>query len=165
MIRKLVTGTLAAMICTGVSTGISTGSAVAQTVAATDPASVVKSLQGAGYKAELGKDSTGDPLISSSSSGTGFAVYFYGCTKNIACKTVQFSASYENSTPPATLARINEWNREKRWGQAYLTDNDTLRVQMDIDLEQGGMSNALFVDNLEYWVATMAEFEKFVLAK
>ncbi|CAN5308228.1 hypothetical protein BH09PSE3_BH09PSE3_09300 [soil metagenome] len=139
--------------------------AQAQLVSATTPATIVRALQGAGYKADLGKDSTGDPVISSSSSGTGFAIYFYGCAKSVACKTVQFSASYENVTPPATLARINEWNRDKRWGQAYLTDADTLRVQMDVDLEQGGMSNALFVDNLEYWVTTMAAFEKFIAGK
>src|ERR1700712_5923991 len=82
--------------------------AQAQLVSAATPPSVVRSLQGAGYKAELSKDSAGDPLISSSSSGTGFAVYFYGCAKNVACKTVQFSASYENTKPPVALSRINK---------------------------------------------------------
>lgn len=157
MIRTICMAALAATAAVG--------PAKAQLVSAADSGSIVKALQGAGYKAELSKDGTGDPVISSSSSGTGFAVYFYGCTKNVACKTVQFSVSYENKEPPATLARINEWNRDRRWGQAYLTDAGALRVQMDVDLEQGGMSNALFVDNLEYWVATMATFEKFISEK
>jgi hypothetical protein len=148
-----------------VMTTASVGSAQAQLVSAADTGSIVRAIQGAGYKAELGKDGTGDPLISSSSSGVAFAIYFYGCTKNVACKTVQFSVSYENKEPPATLERINDWNRDRRWGQAYLTEAGALRVQMDVDLEQGGMSNALFVDNLEYWVATMATFEKFVAEK
>lgn len=137
--------------------------ALAQQVAATNPTAIVHALQTAGYKAELGKDGTGDPLISSSSSGTSFAVYFYGCTKNTACKTIQFSASYAGGT--TSLARINEWNATKRWGQGYMTDSGAARVQMDVDLEQGGMSNALFIDNLEYWLATMTAFEKFIAAQ
>jgi hypothetical protein len=140
-----------------------TGVARAEQVVATNPATIVRSLQGAGYKAELDKDGTGDPMVTSSSSGTGFEVYFYGCTKNTACKTVQFSASYDDDKP--SLSRINEWNATKRWGQAFNQDDGSARVQMDVDLEKGGMTTALFVDNLEYWVATMASFEKFISDK
>jgi hypothetical protein len=137
-----------------------TGAAQAEQVAATNPTAIVQALQSAGYQAKLGKDGTNDPLIRSSSSGKAFQVYFYGCTKNIACKSVQFSASYDDGKPP--LSRINEWNASKRWGQAFTQDSGSARIQMDVDLEQGGMSTALFVDNLEYWVATMASFEKFI---
>ena len=42
----------------------------AQTVHAGDPPSIVAALQSAGYKAELTKDDSGDPLVSSASSGT-----------------------------------------------------------------------------------------------
>jgi hypothetical protein len=160
MICRIVTVAAAIMAVSG---GASAATAQGQMVSAANPSSIVQSLQATGYKADLGKDGTGDPLVSSSSSGTSFAIYFYGCTKNVACKTVQFSASYADGAVP--LTRINEWNRTKRWGQAYTTDSGSARVQMDVDLEQGGMTNALFTDNLEYWVATMAEFEKFVVAK
>jgi hypothetical protein len=160
MIRKL-SGVLAAVVA--LATLGSAANAQVPQITATAPATIVRSLQSAGYRAELGKDGTGDPLVSSSSSGTSFAIYFYGCTQNVACKTIQFSASYTGGS--TSLARINEWNTSKRWGQGYLTDSGTARIQMDVDLEQGGMSNALFVDNLAYWVATMAEFEKFIAAK
>jgi hypothetical protein len=150
-------------VMAGVVAGIFAGAAQAEQVVATNPATIVRSLQGAGYRAELSKDGTGDPLISSSSSGNGFQIYFYGCAKNSACKTVQFSASYEDAK--ASLSRINEWNSGKRWGQAFNQDDGSARVQMDVDLEKGGMPTALFVDNLEYWVATMAAFEKFVADK
>ena len=33
---------------------------------------------------------------------------------------------------------------------------------MDVDLEDGGMSPALFEDNVEYWVAAMSKFATFV---
>jgi hypothetical protein len=152
MIRKF--------IVTGVAVGTLTTAAQAEQVVATNPTTIVRSLQGAGYRAELGKDGTGDPLISSSSSGSGFQIYFYGCAKNSTCKTVQFSASYEDAKP--SLSRINEWNSGKRWGQAFIQDDGSARVQMDVDLEKGGMPTVLFVDNLEYWVATMSTFEKFI---
>ncbi|MBA3897019.1 MAG: YbjN domain-containing protein [Sphingomonadaceae bacterium] len=155
MVRKLIVASFAALLLTG--------AAHAQSIAATSPQGIVSAMQGAGYKAVLGKDSTGDPMISSGASGSNFVIYFYGCTKNLACKTVQFSTSYTGSTP--SLARMNEWNATKRWGQAYVTDNGAARVQMDVDLEQGGMTRALFIDNVEYWVAAMAAFEKFIATK
>ncbi len=130
--------------------------------AATNPAGLAQALQGAGYKAELGKDSTGDPMITSSSGGSNFVIYTYGCVKNTACKTIQFSSTYSGTY---SLARINQWNKDKRWGQAHLTDSGSARVQMDVDMEQGGMTRALFIDNVEYWVATMAAFEKFIATK
>lgn len=150
-------------IAASVALAASPAGAQGEQVVATNPATIVHALQGAGYKAELGKDGTGDPMVTSSSSGTGFEVYFYGCTKNVACKTVQFSSNYDDDKP--TLSRINEWNSLKRWGQAFNQDDGSPRLQMDVDLEKGGMSTALFVDNLEYWVATMAAFEKFIADK
>jgi hypothetical protein len=157
MIRKIIMIVATSFV---MSIGGFTATAQAQQVTASNPAAIAQSLQAAGYKADLGKDGTGDPLISSSSSGTSFAIYFYGCIKNVACKTIQFSASYAGGA--TSLERINEWNKTKRWGQAYMIESGSTRVQMDVDLEQGGMSNALFIDNLEYWVATMAAFEKFI---
>jgi hypothetical protein len=155
------------MVCIFLATGIAmamlTGAAQAGQVVATDPATIVKALQGAGYKADLTKDGSEDPLIKSSSSDLAFELYFYGCTDNTDCKTVQFSATYDDGKP--TLSRVNEWNANKRWGQGFQTDDGSARVQMDLDLEKGGMTTALFVDNLEYWVATMASFEKFMADK
>jgi hypothetical protein len=33
---------------------------------------------------------------------------------------------------------------------------------MDVDLDDGGVSTKLFEDNLEFWVAVMAAFEKHI---
>ena len=46
--------------------------AQAEAVKATRPQSIVSAMQNAGYKASLDKDSTGDPLINSASSGSNF---------------------------------------------------------------------------------------------
>ena len=135
--------------------------ALAQTVTAANPASVVAALQGAGYRAELTREEEGDPLIKSSSSGTDFLVVFYACTRNVDCRTVQFFAGFADPKN-AALARLNQWNAQHRFGRAYLTDKGAARIEMDVNLDAGGMSRALFTDNLEVWTQVMAAFESFV---
>jgi len=137
-----------------------TGNAHAQMVRAQDPESVGRALQAMGYKAEITKDDSGDPLIKSSSSGTNFAIFFFGCTKNVDCRTIQFFAGYADRKP--TLARINEWNMNKRFGRAYNSSSGAARVEMDVDLDDGGIGPKLFEDNVEYWVLLMGQFEKHI---
>jgi Putative bacterial sensory transduction regulator len=137
-----------------------TSAAQAQMVTAKNPQSIVSALQNAGYKAELTKDGTGDPLIRSSSGGSSFAIFFFGCTKNVDCATIQFFAGY--SDKKVTLSQMNDWNSKKRFGRAYLADSGAARIEMDVDLDDGGISAKLFEDNVEFWVVTMSAFEKHI---
>jgi len=126
-----------------------------------DPASLVTALQQAGYLATLGTDSVGDPMITSASSGTTFQVYFYNCRERANCATIQFQSGYRVATP-ASLEQINSWNKTKRFGRAYLDkENDPILV-MDVDLDDGGMSPLLFIDNLEFWIAILGQFEQHI---
>ncbi len=152
--KSVALGMFAAMAMTAVA-------AQAQNVTAQDPRSVASALQNAGYKAELTKDPTGDPLVNSSSSGSSFAVYFYNCTSNRDCRTIQFSSAY-SGTNGGTVTRMNDWNNSNRFGRAYVTAKGTTRIEMDLDLDDGGMGRLLFEDNVEYWVALMAKFEKYL---
>ncbi len=136
------------------------GTAQAQMVRAQDPESVASALRGMGYKAEMTKDDSGDPLIKSSSSGSTFAIFFFGCTKNTDCRTIQFFAGYTDKKP--SLERINEWNSNKRFGRAYTSKTGAARVEMDVDLDDGGLSTKLFEDNVEFWVLLMSQFEKHI---
>lgn len=136
------------------------GAAQAQMVRAQDPASVARTLQGMGYRAEMTKDDSGDPLIKSSSGGSNFAIFFFGCTKNVDCRTIQFFAGYTDRKP--SLERINEWNMNKRFGRAYISSSGSARVEMDVDLDDGGISPKLFEDNVEFWVLLMGQFEKHI---
>lgn len=138
------------------------GTAQAQTVTATNPASIVKVLQDNGYRAELSKDPTGDPMIKSASSGSNFTVLFYGCTDGRDCATVQFFAGYTDAANNSATA-MNEWNAKNRFGRAYVTDKGAARLEMDLDLDDGGMSTALFEDNIEFWVTIMANFEEYIV--
>ncbi len=152
MIRTAILGLIASIACAG--------AAKAQMVSGQNPQSVVSALQNAGYKAELAKDATGDPMIRSSSGGTNFAIFFFGCTKNVQCATIHFFAGYTDKKP--TLSLMNDWNSKKRFGRAYIADSGAARIEMDVDLDDGGMSAKLFEDNIEFWVVTMSAFEKHI---
>ena len=133
----------------------------AQLVRAQDPQSVVDAMQAAGYTAKLGVDRLGDPKIDSSVSGTNFVVFFYNCTGNRDCATVQFHSAFDMPTP-LTLDLINEWNRSQRFGRAYLDKENDPTIEMDVDLDDGGLSRALFEDNLEFWASVLGKFERHI---
>lgn len=137
------------------------GSALAQNVTAQAPETVAQALQAAGYRAQLDTDSGGDPMIRSMSSGAEFLILFYGCTDNADCRTVQFYAGYSEPSN-GSIEAMNEWNTNNRFGRAYATEAGSARIEMDLDLDDGGMSPELFTDNVEFWVAIMARFEEFI---
>jgi len=135
--------------------------AQAQMVRAQDPDSVVQALQDAGYAARLGVDKVGDPMITSGVSGTTFQVFFYNCTDNRDCATVQFHSGYDLQSSIG-LERINEWNRSQRFGRAYLDAEDDPILEMDVDLDDGGLSPLLFIDNVEFWASVLTKFEQHI---
>jgi hypothetical protein len=135
--------------------------AQAQMVRGQDPGSLVSALQKAGYAAKLGTDKGGDPMITSGSSGTTFHIYFYNCTANKNCATVQFHAGFDLKESIG-LERINEWNRSQRFASAFLDKENDPILEMDVDLDDGGMSHLLFIDNLEFWTSQLANFERHI---
>ena len=135
--------------------------AASQMVTAQDPQSIAAALQKAGYPAQVGTDKVGDPLVTSSRSGTTFQIYFYNCTANANCATVTFHSGYDLKTNIG-LEKINEWNRTKRFGRAYLDKENDPILEMDVDLDDGGVSTALFHDNVEFWASVLGEFEKHI---
>ena len=85
MLKKLV-------LCAALVTSATATTAWADEVRSDDPSSLVRVMQNAGYRAELTKDNSGDPMIKSSASGADFAILFYGCKSNRNCTTIQFFA-------------------------------------------------------------------------
>ncbi len=135
-------------------------SATAQTVDAARPSSLVAALQEGGYKAALDTDGSGDPRIKSAASGANFSIYFYGCTANTNCKSIQFSTSY-TVKPKLTLQKINEWNAKNRFAQAYLDQDGDPVIQFDVVLQNGAPSR-LFLASVERWTTAMGAFQTFI---
>ena len=151
------------MKLTGISLGIALAWAAApagaQMVHAQDPQSVVSALQNGGYAAKLGVDKVGDPMITSGVSGTTFQIFFYNCTNHLNCATVTFHSGYDLAQGPP-LELINEWNRGQRFGRAYLDKENDPILEMDVDLDDGGVAPLLFIDNIEFWASVVQKFEK-----
>jgi hypothetical protein len=127
-------------------------------VHAQDPQTIVRALQGGGYSAKLGVDKVGDPMVTSAVGGTTFQIFFYNCTNHMGCATVQFHSGYDLNTAPP-LETINEWNRSERFGRAYLDKENDPILEMDVDLDDGGLSPLLFIDNVEFWATILGKFE------
>jgi hypothetical protein len=132
-----------------------------QLVRGQDPQTLVRAMQANGYTAQLTVDSTGDPMIRSAAGGTNFQVLFYNCTDHRECATVQFHVGYDLKTAPS-LESINDWNRSQRFGSAHLDKENDPILEMDVDLDDGGLSPLLFIDNLEFWTSALGRFEKHI---
>ena len=130
-----------------------------------DPETIAAAMRDAGFRAEIDKLSDGSPFVQSSSGGLPFRVFFYGCNDaHTECKTMQLYAGFLTKKSP-TLEEMNEYIRDNRFGRVYIDSEDDPVIEMDIDLEKGGMSPELFKDNLEYWEYVMGQFAKFSFGK
>jgi hypothetical protein len=130
-----------------------------------DPQIVARAMRDAGYKATIEKSDDGNSFIQSSTSGYPFRVFFFGCDNDTpGCDTIQLYAGFLTDTSPS-LKEMNSYTRDYRWGRVYIDNEDDPVIEMDIDLEDGGMPVALFKDNLEYWDFIMPKFAEFALSK
>ena len=126
-----------------------------------DPSSVARALTATGRTAKLGTDGVGDPMITSALNGTNYQLFFYNCTNHRDCATVQFHSGYHLTTP-VSLQTINEWNRSQRFGRAYLDKESDPILEMDVDLDDGGVIPLLFIDNVEFWESILPKFENHI---
>ena len=140
---------------------ISTASVATADVTATDAFTVMQAMQDFGLVATMGKDSQGDPKISSRVSDTKFSVYFYGCEDNDNCSSILIKAGYDLNNGISAL-KINEWNREKRFTKAYIDDEGDPYLEMDVNLDYEGVGNQNFADNLDWWRLLVEDFEEFI---
>ncbi|WP_259776396.1 YbjN domain-containing protein [Aliiroseovarius crassostreae] len=153
--------TMSKLICATALAAFTAGGALAQNITAADPQSLMNFFADEGAPAKLDVDNVGDPLIEMKHYGTEFAVYFYGCDDGKSCDAIQFFSGYstDGKTPIAT---INVWNRENRYGRAYLTDEGNARVEYDIYTGADGITREDFAEVFEMWLSVMGQFEKHI---
>lgn len=114
-------------------------------------------IKARGFPVTLGKDGDGDPKITSKFTDLYFEVHFYNCTAG-RCASIQFSKGFD-MPEGVTLEKLNEWNRNFRFGRAFRDDETDPFVQMDIDVEKGSTTESI-ANNLEMWLAVLDEFAK-----
>ncbi|MBN2907734.1 MAG: YbjN domain-containing protein [Rhodobacteraceae bacterium] len=139
---------------------LAAGTAQAEVVAA-NPMGVLKALQDYGYAATMSTDNTGDPKISAKVSKSNFVVFFYGCTDNADCASVQFYVGYDVNGTVSAL-KMNEWNRNKLFSKATVDDEGDPALEMDVNLDFDGSGDQNFNDTLDIWRLSIEEFEEFI---
>ena len=129
-------------------------------VSAADPAGILKVAKRMG-PAELSTDSDGDPKITGKMEGKSYTIYFYGCTDNKDCSTIQFSRYWEGYDVSAEAVQKWSWERGAMAKAGLDEDNDP-RLRMRLNLDKGVTAGNL-ANSFLWWVVLTESFEKEVL--
>ena len=131
-----------------------TAAGAEETIDATGPARILAVVQGYG-EAALTTDNLGDPLIEGRIGEKDYDLFFYDCNEGRDCKSLTFSATWE--TDDLTDEMMAGWNREKRFGKAYLEQDGNATVEMSVNLH-GGVTRVNLDDTIDWWRLVLAEF-------
>lgn len=111
----------------------------------------------AGFVPEVTRDAQGDPLIRFRVEGITTAIYFYTCQDD-RCESYQFAAGFATEQKPSCEAII-AWNRSKRFGRAYLDDDQDPWVELDVDLD-GGVTRQYLLASFTTWRSVLLTFAR-----
>lgn len=137
--------------------GQADGAEPATLIDATDPERLVQIALVYGSASLIG-DVHGDPIVQGEIAGVDYEIFFYGCEDSRACKSVMFRAVWTNNTAPTE--DVMRWNREKRFGKAYLDRRGNLVVEMNVNLDYGVTAENL-VDTFDWWRTVLLNFVEF----
>ncbi len=130
-------------------------------LAASNPIGILRAMRAAGYTAEIGEDSYGDPQIQSEISHSKFMVRFYNCEAGANCGTIQLRASYDLNEP-VSVESMNSWNQNKLYGRAYLSAEGHPVVEHVVSMREDGIGPGNFKWVLGTWGEVIREFETYV---
>jgi len=125
-------------------------------------ADVVQWLQEEGFQAKTVQADNGDVHVNSKFEGISFSVFLLDCEKG-RCGSIQFAVGWKTEGKQ-DAAKIAEWNRDKRWGRAYLDADHDPWLEMDVDISPGGTYELLNDEFLTYR-GVVQEFVKGFLPK
>lgn len=84
--------------------------------------------------ASIESQSDGSPRITGKLKGVPYYVFLMNCANGV-CEDLNFYAGFANIKP--TLDAINAWNRDKRFGNAYVDSDLDAAIEYDVNLEYG----------------------------
>lgn len=126
---------------------------------ASSPSAIAEAARGFG-SASIETDNTGDPKITGRIDGNRYGIFFYGCSSGKNCKSVQFYAGWAGQK--VSLAAINEWNKSKRYGRAYLDKDNDPMLEMDVNLH-GGVTRDNLDNTIDNWATLVKTFKSQVI--
>ncbi|MEM6623997.1 MAG: YbjN domain-containing protein [Pseudomonadota bacterium] len=135
---------------------LSASAIAADLIDGSDPNAVLDVARNYG-SASLTTDGQGDPMIEATMGGKDYRVIFYDCENNQNCKAIHFWTWFES--PSATADAMVEWNRNERFGKAYLDSDRDPNIEWDINL-RFGVTRANLDDSFDWWRIVLEEFQK-----
>ena len=135
--------------------------ASAQNMLASDPDTIVNFFVEEGADVERTVDNAGDPKLRIEYYGTDFVLYFYGCSDNVNCKSVQFFSGYKTNGS-VRKGKINDWNADNRYARGYISEGGSARIEHDLYLGSAGMHPDDFAAVVGKWTGAQGEFETFI---
>lgn len=157
--QRLLPAALAALV---LSMGLGAAPAAALPLGATlidgsDPQQVLRAAGRLGI-AELDRDGLDDPLIRGQTGGKDYLIYFYGCERGRHCTNLSLVARWPSDH--FTDKSMGDWNREKRFGKAYLDKNGNLSVELNVNLLHG-VSRGNLEDTFDWWRLILDDFVEY----
>jgi Putative bacterial sensory transduction regulator len=133
--------------------------AQAELIGAKNPQVIAQILQSQGLPAAIKTPDGESPYIESEHNKLKFLVLFMNCNDaKRDCKTIQFYMGY-NDAKKTTLDKINAWNKDKRFARAYRDDEGDPVLEMDIDLDFGGIPRENVGEAVNTWKALMEAYQ------
>jgi hypothetical protein len=145
----------------------SPGIASPANVTSMNPQSLVVALQDLGYKATLGKDDDGDPLIDTASDGNSIRIVMSDCLNHLSCKTTEFVGLWDcSNTVDKCKQVLADFNNEESPTKA-LSENDgkTIATYYYLIYDDIGISENLFKMNFEHFSYYNSKFSTMVSQK
>lgn len=94
--------------------------------------------------------------------GLVYTISFLNCDEQMVnCTSVQFRAWWESENR-VTFEHVNSWNRDRRFGEAYLDSNNNATIEWDVNLA-GGVTAVNFDDSIQWWQTVMTQFRDEVI--
>ena len=113
-----------------------------------------------GYGAATLEDQPGgNPRIAGNIKGVPYYVFFMNCVTAKPCEDLNFYAAFAGVKP--AMDALNAWNRDKRFGNAYLDADLDAAIEFDVNLEHG-----VSRDNLDaafsLWSVLLEQYTEYV---
>ena len=107
----------------------------------------------------MDKASNGDPMISGKIEGVSYYLFFRNCTDNANCEDLNFYAGFLDNKQ--TMDAINAWNRDKRFGKAYLDSDLDAVIEFDVNVEYG-ISDKNLDSTFSVWSLILKQFADYI---
>jgi len=110
----------------------------------------------------LQKTKSGQPVVLGRIDGQNYVIFLIDCEKKPSCAIVQFSTQFPGDK--IDPAKINDWNRDKRFGRVAIGPDQKVWVSQPV-VSGDGLPRQTLERYFGFWRLVMKELPPFIAAK